>query len=51
MRSLGAFLRVGAAQDLLIRGHDICAIMRARGWDCVRVVSNCLRLAEHNIWE
>jgi hypothetical protein len=42
---------VGAAQDLLIRGHDISAIMRAGGWDSVRVVSNYLRLAEHNIWE
>jgi hypothetical protein len=25
--------------------------MRAGGWDSVRVVSNYLRLAEHNIWE
>jgi site-specific recombinase XerD len=47
----GHSLRVGAAQDLLVRGHDICAIMRAGGWDSVRVVSNYLRLAEHNIWE
>jgi integrase len=47
----GHSLRVGAAQDLLIRGHDISAIMRAGGWDSVRVVSNYLRLAEHNIWE
>jgi integrase len=47
----GHSLRVGAAQDLLIRGHDISAIMRAGGWDSVRVLSNYLRLAEHNIWE
>ena len=47
----GHSLRVGAAQDLLIRGHDISAIMRAGGWDSVRVVSNYIRLAEHNIWE
>ena len=47
----GHSLRVGAAQDLLIRGHDIATIMRAGGWDSVRVVSNYLRLAEHNIWE
>jgi integrase len=47
----GHSLRVGAAQDLLVRGHDISAIMRAGGWDSVRVVSNYLRLAEHNIWE
>ena len=46
----GHSLRVGAAQDLLIRGHDISAIMRAGGWDSVRVVSNYLRHAEHNIW-
>ena len=47
----GHSLRVGAAQDLLTRGHDISAIMRAGGWDSLRVVSNYLRLAEHNIWE
>ena len=47
----GHSLRVGAAQDLLVRGHGISAIMRAGGWDSVRVVSNYLRLAEHNIWE
>ena len=47
----GHSLRVGAAQDLLIQGHDIAAIMRAGGWDSLRVVSNYLRLAEHNIWE
>jgi len=47
----GHSLRVGAAQDLLVRGHDISAIMRAGGWDSVRVVNNYLRLAEHNIWE
>ena len=47
----GHSLRVGAAQDLLIKGYDLAAIMRAGGWDSVRVVSNYLRLAEHNIWE
>ena len=28
----GHSLRVGAAQDLLIQGHDMAAIMRAGGW-------------------
>lgn len=47
----GHSLRVGAAQDLLKDGHDIAAIMRAGGWRDVGVVSQYLRLAEHNIWE
>lgn len=47
----GHSLRVGAAQDLLIDGHDIGAIMRAGGWKDLRVASHYLRLAEHNIWE
>lgn len=46
----GHSLRVGAAQDLLISGHDLAAIMRAGGWTSVRVVSDYLRHAEHNIW-
>ena len=29
---LGHSLRVGAAQDLLIKGYDLAAIMRAGGW-------------------
>jgi len=47
----GHSLRVGAAQDLLIRGHDLSAIMRAGGWTSIRVVSDYLRHAEHNIWK
>ena len=47
----GHSLRVGAAQDLLIEGHDIGAIMRAGGWKDLRVASHYLRLAEHNIWK
>ena len=47
----GHSLRVGAAQDLLIAGHTLPAIMRAGGWNSARVVSHYLRLAEHNIWE
>lgn len=47
----GHSLRVGAAQDLLIAGHTLPAIMRAGGWNSTRVVSHYLRLAEHNIWD
>ena len=47
----GHSLRVGAAQDLLVAGHSLPAIMRAGGWDSTRVVSHYLRLAEHNIWD
>jgi len=47
----GHSLRVGAAQDILIRGHEISAIMRACGWDSVRMLSNYPRLPKHNIWE
>ena len=47
----GHSLRVGAAQDLLINGHDLSAIMRAGGWTSIRVVSDYLRHAEHNIWK
>ena len=46
----GHSLRVGAAQDLLIKGYDIAAIMRAGGWSNPRTVSRYLRLAEHNVW-
>ena len=46
----GHSLRVGAAQDLLIAGHDVAAIMRAGGWSDLSVVSNYLKYAEHNIW-
>ena len=47
----GHSLRVGAAQDLLIIGHDLSAIMRAGGWTSIGVVSDYLRHAEHNIWK
>ena len=46
----GHSLRVGAAQDLLTEGWDIAAIMRAGGWSSLAVVSEYLRLAEHNPW-
>ena len=39
----GHSLRVGAAQDLLIRGYDLAAIMRAGGWSDASTVSRYLR--------
>jgi integrase/recombinase XerD len=47
----GHSLRVGAAQDLLIKGHDMAAIMRAGGWSDPSTVSRYLRFTQHNIWE
>ena len=46
----GHSLRVGAAQDLLIRGYDMAAIMRAGGWSNAETVSRYLRFSQHNIW-
>ncbi|AZQ66744.1 hypothetical protein EF888_06080 [Silicimonas algicola] len=46
----GHSLRVGAAQDLLTRGFDTAAIMRAGGWKSVNVLARYLELAEHNVW-
>jgi site-specific recombinase XerD len=47
----GHSMRVGAAQDLLRRGFDTAAIMRAGGWSSVNVLSRYLAYAEHNAWE
>ena len=47
----GHSLRVGAAQDLLIRGYDLPAIMRAGGWSDPSTVSRYLRFSQHNIWK
>ena len=47
----GHSLRVGAAQDLLIKGHDLAAIMRAVGWSEPSTVARYLRFAQHNIWQ
>ena len=47
----GHSLRVGAAQDLLIRGYDLAAIMRAGGWSDPNTVSRYLRFSQHNIWQ
>ena len=46
----GHSLRVGAAQDLLIKGYDLAAIMRAGGWTDPTTVSRYLRFSEQNIW-
>jgi integrase/recombinase XerD len=47
----GHSLRVGAAQELLCKGHDTVAIMRAGGWKSVATLARYLEFAEHNIWE
>ena len=47
----GHSLRVGAAQDLLIRGYDLAAIMRAGGWSNPSTVSRYLRFSQHNVWK
>ncbi len=46
----GHSMRVGAAQDLLRRGFDTAAIMRAGGWKSVSVLGRYLENAEHNVW-
>ena len=47
----GHSLRVGAAQDLLIKGYDLAAIMRAGGWSDPSTVSRYLQFSKHNIWQ
>ena len=44
-------LRVGAAQELLRRGYDGTAIMRAGGWRSTNVLARYLAFAEHNVWQ
>jgi site-specific recombinase XerD len=46
----GHSMRVGAAQDLMKRGFDTAAIMRAGGWKSVHVLARYLEHAEHNVW-
>lgn len=46
----GHSMRVGAAQDLLQRGFDTAAIMRAGGWKSVNVLARYLEKAEQNVW-
>ena len=47
----GHSLRVGAAQDLLIKGYDLAAIMRAGDWSNAETVSRYFRFSRHNIWK
>ena len=47
----GHSLRVGAAQDLLVRGYDLAAIMRAGGWSDTGTVLRYWRFSQHNIWK
>ena len=47
----GHSLRVGAAQDLLIKGYDAIAIMRAGGWRSFGALHGYLAHAEHNVWD
>jgi len=44
-------LRVGAAQELLRRGHSTSTIMRAGGWKSVNVLARYLEEAEINLWD
>lgn len=46
----GHSLRIGAAQDLLIQGHETIAIMRAGGWRTISAINGYLQYAEHNVW-
>ena len=46
----GYSLRIGAAQDLLIKGHDTLAIMRVGGWGSLGSVNGHLKFSEHNVW-
>ena len=43
--------RVGAAQELLRRGHSTSTIMRAGGWKSVNVLARYLEEAEVNFWD
>lgn len=46
----GHSMRVGAAQDLLRRGFDTAAIMRAGGWKSINTLARYLEKAEQNVW-
>jgi integrase/recombinase XerD len=43
-------LRVVAAQDLLINGYDLAAIMRAGRRSDASTDSRYVRFSQHNIW-
>lgn len=46
----GHSLRVGAAQELMARGADIGATIRAGGWKTVDVVARYVQKTEVNVW-
>lgn len=50
LRGLGALVSVGAAQNLLTKGYDLAAIMRA-GCSNRITVATYLRFFHHNIWK
>jgi len=47
----GDSLRVGATQDLLVKGYDLAAIMRAGGWSNAETVSRYLLFSQQNVWK
>ena len=46
----GHSMRVGAAQDLLARGFDVAAIMRAGGWKSIDTLIRYLEKSQQRIW-
>ena len=51
LKVFGHAIRVGAAQDLLIKGCDLAAIMRAVGGSNTNTISRYLRFFQHNLWK
>ena len=47
----GHSMRVGCAQDLNLKGHDLLTIMRAGGWRSVNVVARYLEKVDLRIWD
>ena len=47
----GHSMRVGAAQDLLARGFDVAAIMRAGGWKSIDTLVRYLENSHHKVWQ
>ena len=46
----GHSMRVGAAQDLLAKGFDVAAIMRAGGWKSADTLARYLEKSQQRIW-
>lgn len=47
----GHSLRVGAAQELLVRGFDTVAIARAGVWRSIATLSRYLEAAQQSVWD